>query len=51
MADQSPEQDPDRDPEAELREMLQQFLGGQIDPQQLGAAAGICGSSVSPSSM
>ncbi len=41
MADQSPDQDPDRDPEAELRDMLQQFLGGQIDPQQLGAAAGI----------
>lgn len=45
MADQSPDQDPDRDddrdPEAELRDMLQQFLGGQIDPGQLGAAAGI----------
>lgn len=31
----------DRDPERELRDMLQQFLSGQIDPAQLGAAAGM----------
>lgn len=34
-------EEPADDPERELREMLQRFLGGEIDPQQLAGAAGM----------